>query len=284
VPQERIYSLQGSQASGKGTLLYSIANALGDYSVAGYKDTLSGNGGLGNGRTDFSLIRLRASRFAYFDEFGGGLLGDKAKTLSQAGIIQGEAKFQDAIEFPITWSLWLSSNTRPRIDYTDKGICRRIVEVPMNSGSKTPDDPDYHIKHTLMHDVSARAATLAIMVKALARASELDFQPPLGEEIQKATDEWKQSSDMIAAWADKYVTNMDGNPTYKIESAYSKYLADMADMFPGASRREVPLANKHQFASAMRDRGYKLRNSRYYGCQYRPGAGLDGEPTEPKLP
>jgi phage/plasmid-associated DNA primase len=287
IPQERIYSMYGSQSSGKGTLLYGTAAALGGYATGGNCSTLRGDGGFDGTSKDFDLIDFRGRRFLYFDEFGGGVLGEKAKTLSQEGTIRGEAKYQDSIEFPITWSLWLATNTRPRIDYTDKGICRRVIEIPMNNGSKTPNDPDPATKQALLHDESAIAANLAVLVAALGRAREHNFCPPISKEMREATQDWKFSSDLIAAWHDTHVEDMGEDHRYKIEGAYSKYLSDMTDMFPGASRREVPRANKHQFASAMRERGYDLRANRYYGCRYHKDSELDEDgklPNEPKLP
>ncbi len=259
IVQERIYSCYGKRASGKGTLLFAATAALGDYGLVGSNSTINGAGGFDGSSKDFDLIHFRGKRLIYFDEFIGRL-SEKAKTLSQAGEILAHVKNGDAVEVNITCTLWISTNERPRIDPTDSGLHRRLVEIPMNAGSDTPLDPDWHIKDTLIHDESARAAFLWTLIEALERARTEDFRPPLSAEMREATDEWIESADLIGDWWAECIEKTD-DPRDIVEHAYTEY-TDWMDAEHGySSYKTHPRASHKQFAAMMKARGVEVKRT-----------------------
>jgi phage/plasmid-associated DNA primase len=276
--QEKIISLFGTQGSGKGTLGFSLVSVLGDYGGVFGNSLLSGEGSFDGSRKDFSLINLRGRRLAYFDEFAGNL-GEKAKTLAQAGSVTASEKYGSDVTFPMRATLWLSTNRRPKIN-DPQGFSRRLIEVPMNAGAKDITRLDDSIKYALMNEPKAKSAMLARILKGLDRARENGFAPVLSQEIIDASREWLTEANKIGEW----VANgceITGDPSDSILNAFTVYLEWMENQ--GMDRRDYPRAHKNEFAGLMRSMGFESKRTKhgavYVGVRVKPEEHGESSPV-----
>lgn len=264
--QEKMYSLYGTQGSGKGTLLYSVSAIMGDYAVIGQSASLSGNGGNDGSKKDFSDIELRGARFALTDEFSG-TLGEKAKTKTQAGEMTASKKYGRDVTFSITHTNWIATNRRPKV-FDPQGWNRRLIEIPMNAGAEDILNLDSSIKYTLMHDPDAMAAMLWTMVEGLNRARANEFQIRLSPNIAAATAEWLQEANKIGDWISGGCV-VTGEAEDRIENAFNTYLGWMDDQ--GMDRKDYPRAHQNEFAGLMQSLGFErirtMKGTAYTGLR-----------------
>lgn len=292
IPEERIYFMHGSAASGKGTLANATKICFGGYGIECDPSTWSGHGGIDGSRNAPDLAALRGKRFCFVDEISPTrVLGARAKALSQDGFITAAAKYKSQSEFPITWTPWIAGNARPKIDSTDKGLLRRIVEIPMNAGSPTPNNPDWHIKDTLKRDLRAQVAWMWKLVEGLNEARKHDFRPPISQEMKEATQDWIESADLIGDWWVERIEVTGKHTDFESASELlAAYEAWMDDLYGFRSRQDVPRANKMQFASALKARGIQKHKSHgkmvYRGLRLKRDEDIlqEGLPVHDKLP
>lgn len=276
--QESMISLYGRQGSGKGTLGFSMCSVLGDYSEVMSGSLINGKGESDGSRKDFSLHRLRGSRYVFVDEYSGSL-GEKAKGLIQAGRITASVKYsKDDMSFPITHTIWIATNKRPKI-WDPNGMERRIIEIPMNAGAPDIHNLDNRIKFTLMNDESAMAALLWRFIEGLNRIRErgAPFKPELSKEIIVATREWLQEANLLGDW----LTNdceVTGQPGDSISGGFARYIAWMDENRP--DRRAFPRAHKNEFSTQLQALGFeRVRvggDTKFIGLRYKE--------SEPALP
>lgn len=258
IHQEKIYCLFGRQGSGKGTLGFSVNAALGDYGAIGTTGMISGQGAYDGARKDFSIAGLRGRRVAYFDEFDGSM-GEKAKTLSQAGKISAAIKHvQGDLVFPATHTIWMSGNRRPKIN-DPQGFTRRLVEIPMNAGAKDIKKLDDRIKYHMTQTEAGKAGMMAVLLRGLARARTNDFHPFVSSEIEEASKEWLQEANKIGEWIRNgcIVTN---DPSDSISSAFNVYTSWMDDQ--NMDRRDYPRASRQEFSALMESMGFTKKRSK----------------------
>ncbi len=281
MPVERFYFLHGKGASGKGTLAAAVLSTLGGYATVADPSTFSGHGSVDGSRNAPDLFALRGTRFVFVDEIAATrTLGSKLKNLTQDGTVTAAGKYMAQVTFPITWTTWIAGNARPNIDSTDKGLMRRIVEVPMDAGATDNDHIDWRVKDTLANDPEAIAAFMWTLLEGLAAAREYDFRPPISSAMQAATDEWIELSDKLGPWLAERVeiTHNDGCKEMS-SSLFTDYEEWMDETYGYRSRRDVPRANPSQFAAGLKARGLEKRRTKrgwmWLGLQLRQVLGVD---------
>lgn len=275
VYQEKIYCLFGTQGSGKGTLGFAAVGALGEYAHVGNTGLISGQGSFDGSRKDFSIVGLKGKRLVFFDEFDGSI-GEKAKTLSQAGRMTGSIKnVQGDLTFDMTHTIWISGNRRPKIN-DPQGFTRRLVEIPMNAGAKDIYNLDDTIKFHLTRDVRGLTAMMARMLRGLDRARTNRFHPTTSRAIVESSKEWLQEANKIGEWIARgcVVTN---DPKDRIETAFNAYTSWMDDQ--GMDRKDFPRASKHEFSALMQSLGFEkkvtMQGVAYLGLRERSSEDRD---------
>ena len=263
MPTERFYFLHGKGASGKGTLAGAMIAALGGYATVADPSSISGQGGIDGSRNSPDLRALMGTRFVFVDEIAASrTLGSRLKNLTQDGTVTAAGKYEAQMTFPITWTTWIAGNARPRIDATDKGLLRRIVEVPMDKGAVDNDHIDWHVKDTLKTDPLAVAAFLWKLVEGLGEARQYEFMPPLSAEMQDATDDWIEMSDMVGPWLSECVELTHNIDNKEMSSTlFTHYEEWMDDTYGRLSRRDVLRATPNQFAESLKSRGLTKRRT-----------------------
>lgn len=271
--QESMISLYGRQGSGKGTLGFSMRSVLGDYGEVMSGSLINGKGEADGSRKDFSMHRLRGARYVFVDEFSGSL-GEKAKGLIQAGEITASVKYsKDDMTFPITHTIWIATNKRPKI-WDPNGMERRIIEIPMHAGAPDIHNLDNRIKFTLMNDESAMAALLWRFIEGLnrIRAKGQPWRVELSREVLASTREWLQEANLLGDWLTNDCEDT-GNPADRIGGAFTRYIAWMDENRP--DRRAFPRAHKNEFAAQMQALGFA--RVRVHGDYQYAGLRLKGQ-------
>jgi phage/plasmid-associated DNA primase len=255
IHEEKIYCLFGTQGSGKGTLGFSIVAALGDYGMVGNGGLISGQGSYDGSRKDFSIVGLKGRRVVYFDEFDGSM-GEKAKTLSQAGRMTGAIKHvQGDVTFDMTHTIWMSSNRRPKIN-DPQGFTRRLVEIPMNAGARDIHNLDDSIKFHMMQSEAGRTAMMARVLRGLDRARAKGFKPATSKMIVEGSKEWLQEANKIGEWISRGCV-VTRDPKDQILSAFNVYTAWMDDQH--MDRKDYPRASKNEFSALMQSMGFESK-------------------------
>jgi|SRR5665213_390140 len=123
--------LYGMGANGKSTLLAVLRFLLGDYFCQADFGTFLAHPSQGP-RND--IARLRGSRVVVSSEAGEGKQLDESliKMLTGGDKIAARQLYREAIEFDVTFKLWLAANHRPDIRGVDEGIWRRVRLIPFD--------------------------------------------------------------------------------------------------------------------------------------------------------
>ena len=260
---EKVYCLHGAAASGKGTLGYATLAMMGDYGGLGSPESIGGSARFGGG-SDFSLTGWIGKRYIYIDEFSG-VLGDRAKKLTQAGVVDIAIKYvPEAATVPITWTVVISNNTLPTISGGDKGgMKRRLLPFAMDGGSKDRVNPDSTIKDAMLYDMDCRAAFTQTLIAGLRRARALEFRIVESAATLALKDEWTLSTDLINAWytSDNGVAHSE-NEADVLTHLYTRYKTWMGAEEGVLSKRDGNFANAREFKNLMLERGHTVTRTK----------------------
>ena len=205
----------GSGGNGKGTLVETLSAVLGDYARAVPAELLMKRVGQSEAHPTerAQLMGLRLA-FASETEAGRALAESTVKMLTGGDSISARFMRQDFFEFSPSHKLILSTNHKPVIKGTDRGIWRRVRLVPWDV---VPQSPDPTLKHKLLAE---REGILAWCVAGclrwqaeglgsagaidLATAEYRDESDVLGSFLAERTiavgDAWTRSSDLYTAY------------------------------------------------------------------------------------
>lgn len=186
--------LFGPGGNGKGTLLETLAHALGDYAHA------MPEGFLAEKRTEphpTELARLRGARLAYCSETTAGSHWNEArlKTLTGGDTITARHMRQDFFTFEPTHTLVVMGNNQPQIRSVDDAIKRRIQLVPL---THQPPRPDPTLPEKLRREVDG------ILSWALAGAiawCDGGVQPP--EAVRERSAIYFDAQDPLGEWLEE---------------------------------------------------------------------------------
>lgn len=206
----------GSGGNGKGTLVETLSAVLGDYARAVPAELLMKRVGQSEAHPTerAQLMGLRLA-FASETEAGRALAESTVKMLTGGDSISARFMRQDFFEFLPSHKLILSTNHKPVIKGTDRGIWRRVRLVPWDV---VPAAPDPTLKQKLLAE---REGILAWCV-----AGCLKWQAEgLGSAgaIDAATSEYRDESDVLGRFlsdctvrvADARTRSADLYSTYK---------------------------------------------------------------------
>lgn len=167
--EEVLFLLLGPTATGKSTLLESVAEMMGDYALKLPIDTFLQRRDAGSARPD--IARLRGARFVIALEAGKGRHLDEpaVKEIVGGDTVSARFLYHDLITFRPVCKLWLGSNFAPQMNNLDSAIWRRVRRIPFERGFGDKLDPK--IKLHLRRNPRARSALLAWAVRGF-----LDWQ------------------------------------------------------------------------------------------------------------
>lgn len=131
----------GVGRNGKGILIQTLREALGEYAVRTPSEMLLARKG---GSIPNDVAQLRGARFAFASETEDGRHLDEAKIKDLTGGEEIPARFMRAewFSFKPNFTLWLATNHRPIIKGQDDGIWDRLRLVQFPVRFRQPDEPD----------------------------------------------------------------------------------------------------------------------------------------------
>jgi putative DNA primase/helicase len=200
--EQVIFILYGIGSNGKTTLVEAIRRMLGGYARTADSTLLlaSKNEGVRN-----DVARLAGARFVATAETEGGrhLAEALVKQLSGGDTLTARFLYGEFFEFHAQFKLFLSTNHKPKIHGTDKGIWRRIRLVPFNV--TVPDsEQDKQLPEKL------RTELPGILTWAVQGCLEW-LREGLGvpQEVIDATESYRQEMDHVGAFiADRCVQDI----------------------------------------------------------------------------
>lgn len=129
--EQVMFLLYGDGSNGKSTLTEEVAYLMGDYGDNIASSILMQQKNL-NSSSIFSIAKLQNSRFIETGETDNGnrFAEAQVKILTGSDTISAQFKFGNEFSFKPKFKIWMSTNNKPYIFGTDKGIWRRIFLFP----------------------------------------------------------------------------------------------------------------------------------------------------------
>lgn len=127
--EQAMFILYGHGRNGKGSVVQTIANILGDYGMGCPSSTLL----VKNGNViPNDIARLKGSRFVMASETNQNVTLDEALIKQITGGDRISARFlnKEWFDFTPTFKIFFATNHKPNIRGTDQGIWRRIKMIP----------------------------------------------------------------------------------------------------------------------------------------------------------
>jgi putative DNA primase/helicase len=236
--------LHGDGGNGKGVMLHTIANIMGDYAKAAAMDTFIEAKGE---RHSTDLASLKGARLVTSAETEEGRAWSEVRVNQLTGGDKISARFmrQDFFEFDTVCKITVSGNHQPDLRNLNDAAKRRVNMGPCTHKPKVVDK-DLETK--------LRAEWPAILRWQI--DGGLDWQqnglirPPI---VTASTAEYFSSQDLLAQWLDEKCERLDqdGIPAkdtvHSLFSSYQNYLKARGED-PGSSKK---------FGATMRNRGFK---------------------------
>jgi P4 family phage/plasmid primase-like protien len=246
--EEKLFLLNGPEATGKTTYIESMKGMLGDYVVTTDFDTFLATRSGGGPRND--LARLAGARIVVSVEVAEGqhLAEAVVKQLTGGGdTVTARFLYKEFFEYVPSFKLFLAANHRPTVNHDDGAMWRRILQVPfvvqIPAGERDPS-----VKQKLRHDPETRSAILAWAVQGC-----LDWQrdglgvPPA---VIEATDAYRNEMDRLAEFVeDCCVVSPDAWVSAgDLRLAYENWCRRTGERFP---------CGRNRFGERLKARGFK---------------------------
>jgi len=196
-PRHILPILYGTGRNGKSVLFKILRYVFGrDYAVSIDPEDLMAKQGNNNNN---SIPRLRGARFAMAQETAENRRIDEAlvKMLTGGDPITGRELYGKQFEFVPSHTLWMATNYRPRITGAAPAIWERVRLVPFER---------YFESYERDHDLDATLAAEAVGILAWIVNGARMKEPLIPERVRKATDEYREESDVLAAFIEEYLT------------------------------------------------------------------------------
>jgi putative DNA primase/helicase len=133
--REQVFFLcWGRGCNGKGTLLNTLAEMLGDYGLAMDVRALADAQGRPDSPSEH-IARLHGARFAKAEEPSDNFVMNESliKWLTGDDLLRARRLYQNSFEFKPSHKIWLASNPKPVIKGTDVAIWRRVRFIPFEA-------------------------------------------------------------------------------------------------------------------------------------------------------
>ncbi|MEP3481606.1 MAG: phage/plasmid primase, P4 family [Fuerstiella sp.] len=224
IREQKLPVLWGGGANGKSTLLNAVKNVMGnDYTMQAQSDLLIDRKGEQH-PTEMADLFGRRMVVCAETEFGRRLAEAKLKALTGGEPVRARRMREDFWEFIPECKLILVTNHRPQVYGTDDGIWRRMLLIPFGQHFG-PDRQDPQLMQVLADE---SPGILAWMIRGCIEWHRTGLMPP--EEITKATDEYRDSEDVIGQFTrDRCVTGDDCQvSSAELQAAFIEWAEDNA--------------------------------------------------------
>lgn len=192
--EEVLLFLHGPGATGKTTFVEALKAAAGEYAATAAFDTFTQRRGDAGSRSD--IARLAGSRIVIASEVEEGkrLAEGLVKQVTGGDKVTARYLYRAEFEYRPQFKLWLSANSRPRVNADDEGIWRRIIQVPFTE-VVPKDDRDPDLKRRLCDDPDESSAVLAWAVQGALEWRKHGLRPP--RRVRRYTAEYRRENDPL---------------------------------------------------------------------------------------
>ena len=246
--REQVFFLcWGRGCNGKGTLLNTLAEVLGDYSLAMDVRALA-NAQVRPDSPSEHVARLHKVRFAKTEEPSDNFVMNESliKWLTGDDLLSARRLYQNSFEFRPTHKIWIASNPKPVIKGTDIAIWRRVRFIPFEACFLGREDKG--LRDALRREMQG---ILRWAVEGAVRW----YREGLGEcdTVVEATQTYRDECDQVSRFLTEccYVgpgASCKAKPLYQ---AYREW---------ATSGGEHPLSDK-KFSARMIDRGFQKKHT-----------------------
>lgn len=246
--EEKFIFAKGPGGAGKGTLMETISEALGDYSDTITPDVLMQareTGGNGNEASP-EIAKLRGVRFLLTSETKNGATFDEAKLKRITGGDKLTARrlHGEPFTFKPEFSLWISSNSSPNVRDHSDGVWRRLLTVPFEQRF-TAGNTDAGLKDRLLTK-EMLSQVIAWLVDGAAEWYRAGLQVP--DSVKLRTEEYKADADFFGSFI-RECCEEEKEIVCRAQELYDRYR-----QYCNACGNH-PL-NQQNFNSVMADRGF----------------------------
>lgn len=201
---DKVVFLDGKGSNGKTTLMTPVIEALGDYAKPSSQSLLLG------GRSEGAqpeLMALRGVRLTSIEELPetGRLNTQRLKTVAGTENITGRNLYKDPSSFKPEHALFVSTNHLPTLEETDHGTWRRLIAIRFDK-TFTPSP----LRERLHRQQSLEAVLATLIEYAGHWYRDQKELPPQPEGVEKFTQQWRDTSDVLAAYiSDRLILDSD---------------------------------------------------------------------------
>lgn len=191
ISEQVMFVLHGAGRNGKSTFINTIKDLLGDYARQASTETFVTKQNTGNANTD--IARLKGSRLvsAVESEQGKRLAESLVKQLTGGEPITARFLYQDEFEFKPSFKIFLTTNHKPEIRGTDRGIWRRIKLIPFTVTIPT-EEVDTKLDEKLKKEFPG---ILRWAVEGCLKWQRDGLQEP--KEVREATEGYREEMDIL---------------------------------------------------------------------------------------
>jgi putative DNA primase/helicase len=235
----------GDGANGKSTLLDLFNELLGDYAKSTPVQTFVARKADGGASDD--LARLRGARYVVTAESEANqpLAEALIKRVTGGDIVTARHLYGNHFDFKPQFKVWLSTNNRLRVSGADKGIWRRLKEIPFlasfpNGDPKLPD--------ILRGEAEG---VLAWAVRGYLAFQKEGLSPP--QSVLQSTESYRQEMDLVGQFTAERMIRGRGERLSK-DDAYQAYLR-------WAEENGTERLSKQEFGKRLERMGIRGRKS-----------------------
>ena len=233
---ECMFILYGATTrNGKGTLMESILNVLGDYGKAVKPETIAVKNSNNSSGPSEDIARLAGLRMANISEPGKGMVINAAQVKSMTGNDTINARFlhENSFDFKPQFKLYINTNYLPVVNDMTLFSSNRLFIIPFDRHFETWEQ-DKTLKAEFMEN-QAKSAILNWLIEGYIDLRNEGMAPP--ESVVSATDEYSLESDKIQLFADECLVKT-GNTDVRTSEVYSAYKAwcSVNRMYPESNR------------------------------------------------
>lgn len=251
-------------SNGKSVFLNAISNALGDYAWKMNPDSIiAGRKGSNGSSATPDIVALKGKRFVTTSELENGAKLDEAfiKSLFSGEPINARRLYRENINFMPIFTLWLSTNYKPKVDGTDDGIWRRLVYIPFLAKFSATSQPKIDINLPAKLDAERDIIFRWIIEGAQKYLEDESNRLIIPQQIKKIGEMEMKRQDVVAWFVSECIELTDDqNDCLKSAAIKDTYL-----IWAKANNVKMTAETflKH-FRESFSDRYKRRSNSRYY--------------------
>ena len=251
------FILYGTGANGKSVFLTILQLLLGEFAISTSMDTFKDRH-QNNAQIPNDLAALCGKRFVKSTELkeGSRLNEERIKTLTGDESIQARFLHKEFFDFFPEFKIWIGVNHKPVIKGTDEAVWRRPKLIPFEAYFP-PEKRDENLLNTLKSELPG---ILLWAIDGCYMWQQEGLKLP--EKVKKATDGYREESDIIGEFLSECTIQGDGKKVKAgdLWEAYEKWCGGKSDI------------KQTTFGLKIREKGFTKKSS--MGYPYYHGIGL----------